>query len=73
MTRAVARKKRAQARRDNTTLIIAGVIVAVVVVALLLLLNLNLNTRPSGPTVAAGKVWGKADAPVTIEEFSDFQ
>jgi hypothetical protein len=74
MTRAVAKKKRAQARRDNTTLIIAGVIVAVVVVALLLLLNLNLNTQPSGPAVnAVGKTWGKADAPVTIDMWSDFQ
>ena len=72
MTRA-ARKRRAQPRRDNTPLIIAGVVVAVVAVALLVLLNINLSPTPSSPTLAAGKIWGQPNAPVTIEEYSDFQ
>jgi hypothetical protein len=73
MTRAVARKKRARARRDNTTLIIAGVIGAVVIVALLVLLNVNLSSSPSTSAVAEGKIWGKANAAVTIDMWSDFQ
>lgn len=73
MTRA-ARRKRAQPRRDSTTLIFAGVIVAIVAVALLVLLNVNLGGRPSAqPVSAAGKTWGKAEAPVTIDMWSDFQ
>jgi uncharacterized membrane protein YkgB len=75
MAHKVARKPRARAQqRNNTTLIIAGGIVAVAVVGLLVLLNLNVNTHPSSaPVVAEGKTWGQAEAPVTIEEYSDFQ
>jgi hypothetical protein len=74
MTRTVARKRRPPARRDNTTLIIAGVVIAVVVVALLVTLNLNIGSPGTTPVVsAAGKTWGKADAPVTIDMWSDFQ
>jgi hypothetical protein len=73
MTRATARKKRTQAGRDNTTLIIAGVIVAIVVVVLLIFLNVNLSPAPSLPVGAAGKTWGNANAPVTIDMWSDFQ
>ncbi len=73
MARKTFRRTRAQPRRDNTTLIIAGVIAAVVVVVLLVLLNLNLSPRVSSPALAAGKTWGQANAPVTIEEFGDFQ
>jgi hypothetical protein len=73
MTRAAARKKREQTRRDNTTLIIAGMIVAIVVVVLLVLLNVNLSPAPVVPGGAAGKTWGNANAPVTIDMWSDFQ
>jgi hypothetical protein len=73
MTRTVPRKRRAQQRRDNTTLIIAVVIVAAVVVVLLVMLNVNLSQTPSAPSVALGKTWGQPNAPVTIEEYSDFQ
>jgi protein-disulfide isomerase len=63
-----------QARRDNTTLIVVVGVVAVVVVVLLVLLNVNLTPQPSGPPISsAGKTWGKADAPVTIDMWSDFQ
>lgn len=72
MSSNISRKKRGQ--RDNKTLLIGGGIVAVVVVALLLLLNTNLNARPYTPPIAAaGKTWGNANAPVTIEEYFDFQ
>jgi hypothetical protein len=73
MTREAARRKRTQARRDNTTLIIAGGIVAIVVVVLLVFLNVNLSPAPSTPGGAEGKTWGKVDAPVTIDMWSDFQ
>ncbi len=75
MPQKVAPKKRAQAKQDNTTLIIAVGIVAVLVVALLVLLNINIggDGRPPTPANATGRVWGKAEAPVTIDEYSDFQ
>ncbi len=74
MARKAARKTRTQARQNNMPLIVGGVVIAVVVVGLLVLLNLNLE-RPTStpPTVSQGKTWGKADAPVTIDEWSDFQ
>ncbi len=75
MPQKVAPKRRVQPKQDNTMLIVGGGIVALVVVALLILLNMNLDTRPvsQSPQNAAGKTWGKADAPVTIDEWSDFQ
>ncbi len=74
MPQKAARKKRAQVKQDNTTLLIAGGIIAVVVVGLLLLLNMNLGARPVvQPTASEGKTWGKSTAPVTIDEWSDFQ
>lgn len=74
MARKSVRRQGAQARRDNTTLLIVGGFGAVVVVALLILLNLNLSTQPSAsPLSTAGKTWGQASAPVTIDMWSDFQ
>ncbi len=70
MARKTVRKPRAQAKRDNTTLLIVGAIGAVVVVLIAIWFWSTPNT--SGVS-AAGKVWGKADAPVTLEIFSDFQ
>ncbi len=74
MARKAARKARTQTRRNNMPRIIGGVVIAVIVVGLLVLLNLNLD-RPTStpPTVSQGKTWGKADAAVTIDEWSDFQ
>ncbi len=74
MPQKVAPKKRAQAKQDNTTLIIAVGIVAVLVVALLVLLNINMGPPPPPPPQnAEGRTWGKPEAPVTIDEYSDFQ
>lgn len=74
MARAIPRKKRTRQQRDNTPLIIVGVIGAVVVVALLVLLNVNLDTRGTiTATASAGKTWGQPNAPVTIDMWSDFQ
>ncbi len=75
MPQKVAPKRRAPPKQDNTMLIVGGGIVALVVVGLLILLNMNLDTRPpsQSPQNATGRTWGKADAPVTIDEYSDFQ
>ncbi len=74
MTETVRRKKtRRPAQRDNTPLIVGGVIAAVLVVAALVLVNIMFQAPPKPPEVSSGKVWGQANAPVTIEEFSDFQ
>ncbi len=75
MPQKVAPKRRVQSKQNNTMLIIGGGIVALVVVALLILLNMNLDTRTADPApkTAAGRTWGKVDAPVTIDEYSDFQ
>src|SRR5581483_2395204 len=73
-SKAAARKRRAQ-KKSNNTWIIGGIIVAVVVVAALILINLN-ATRPiiSPPSpINAGRVLGQADAPITIDEYADFQ
>ncbi len=74
MPQKARQKKVVQKKRDNTTLFIIIGAAAVVVVLLLVLLNMNLNTRTIDPVISAtGKVWGKADAPVTIDEYADFQ
>ncbi len=74
MPQRVAPKKRAQPKQNNTMLIVGVGIVALVVVALLVLLNMNLDTKPVVQVEGtAGKTWGKANAPVTIDEWSDFQ
>jgi hypothetical protein len=73
MAQKTARRTRVHPKRDNTTLIIAGGIAAVVVVALLVWLSLSNTRTPTAPSVALGKTWGQANAPVTIEEYSDFQ
>ncbi len=75
MAQKVARKKYVKKKRDNTTLLIVGGIIAVVVVVLAILVSVNYETRPAATTAAeaSGKTWGKASAPVTIDEWSDFQ
>ncbi len=74
MPQKVVRKKYVKKKRDNTTLLIVGGIVAVVVVVLAIFISLNIETRPaSTTTMASGKTWGSPNAPVTIDEWSDFQ
>ncbi len=69
---AAARKKGRAPRRDNTPLLIGGGIVAILVVAVLIFINVT-QPPPAPPAVAAGRVWGKMGAPVTIDEYADFQ
>ncbi len=60
-------------KKNNTKMIVAGVIVAVVLVAGLVVLN-NTTSQPLPTTVAStSRDWGSPNAPVTIEEYSDFQ
>lgn len=73
MPKAAPRHNRARARRNHRLWIISGGIMAVVVVGVLIFLNTNLWPRLSRPTLSVGRVWGQAQAPVTIELFSDFQ
>lgn len=70
---AAARKKGRAPRRDNTPLLIGGGVVAILVVAALILINLTQSKPPAPPAVAAGRIWGKQEAPVTIDEYADFQ
>jgi len=75
MPKQTARKKRAQQKSNNTIWIVGAVAAAVVLVLAIVLINLNAGARaPVAPSaVSAGRVLGKADAPVTIEMLSDFQ
>lgn len=54
-------------------MIIVGVIAAVVIVIGLILLNYVTSQSPSTPITVSSRDWGKPDAPVTIEEYGDFQ
>ncbi len=70
---AAARKKGRAPRRDNKPLLIGGAVVAVVFVAGLILISVFFSKPPAPPAVAAGRIWGKAEAPITIDEYADFQ
>jgi len=72
---ATARRRRAQQKSNNTQWIIGGIVVAVVFVAALILINLTATrpvTTPPSP-INSGRVLGQANAPVTIDEYADFQ
>jgi protein-disulfide isomerase len=73
MPRSVPRRKQPAAWHNRRGWIIGGSIVAVALVAGLLFLNAKLSPRQLRPTVSTGRVWGQAQAPVSIEVFSDFQ
>ncbi len=70
-----ARRGRPVPRRDYTRWIIGGAIAAVVVV--IALIALSANTPPPTASSALDKCGspecGPANAPVTVEEYSDFQ
>ncbi|MCA9962128.1 MAG: DsbA family protein [Anaerolineales bacterium] len=77
------RRAQHQARRKQQRLVIIGVGVAgVVLIAVLMWWTRQVNTVDEElvlpptleePATADGMVWGPEDAPVLIEEFSDFQ
>lgn|GEM_PF-1157441 len=82
MTSRRARRKRQaeQKRRQSLIWIIGGAaVVALLVVAGLVLANRSSQvevTLPDSlqpPPNADGSAWGPADAPVVIQEYSDFQ
>ncbi len=75
MSKSSARKRRAQQSSKSSYWIIGGVAAAAIVV--LGLVFINLTTAPRTPIApaktSAGRVLGSADAPVTIDLYSDFQ
>ncbi len=73
--KASSRKQRAQKKNNSSYWIIGGVVAAALVVLALVFINLNATSTPQAPPSAlnAGRVLGKADAPVTIDLYSDFQ
>ncbi len=73
MTRTVARKKRVRQKPNNMPWLIGGGVAAVLVVAVLVWINMSFAQNTTPAPVAEGKIWGSANAPVTIEIWSDFQ
>ncbi len=74
MAKSAARRRRAREQRSSTPIIVVGILAAVVLVGILVFINLNASTAPTAaPQVASGKIWGQANAPVTIDIYSDFQ
>ncbi len=73
MTKASSRK-RAQKKSNSMYWIIGGVVAAAVLVLALVLINLSAPRTAVVPAkTSAGRVLGNADAPVTIDLYSDFQ
>lgn len=67
-------RKRAQKKSNSNLWIIGGVIVAAVVVLGLVAINVFSPRTPREPAkTSAGRVLGNANAPVTIDLYSDFQ
>ena len=75
MAKTMARKSRAQKKNNSSMWIVGGIVAAAVVVLALVFINLNATSKPQAAPSAlnAGRVLGKADAPVTIDLYSDFQ
>ncbi len=74
MSKTVVKKRNARPARRNNTLLIVGGILAVAVVALLIWINVGqAASAPPSVVDTAGRTWGKASAPVTIDEWGDFQ
>lgn len=75
MAKAISRKTRTQKKNNSSIWIIGGVVAAAVIVLGLVFVNLNATAQPNEPPsmLNAGRVLGKADAPVTIDLYSDFQ
>src|SRR4051794_2693320 len=64
-----------QRYKTNSIWIIGSVLGAAIVVLVLTLINLNAASKPPASPSAfnAGRILGKAAAPVTIDLYSDFQ
>jgi protein-disulfide isomerase len=74
MSKAISRSKRTAKKNNSSIWIIGGVAAAAVIVLALVLINLNTpRAEPISPQVSAGRTLGQADAPVTIDLYSDFQ
>jgi protein-disulfide isomerase len=72
MAKAVSRKARARKKSSGSYWIIGGVVVAAVL--MLALVWINLNAAPAQPPkLSEGRTLGLASAPVTIDEYADFQ
>lgn len=72
MTKAVSRKARAQKKSYTAYWIIGGILVAAAL--MLALVWINLNAAPAQPpALSEGRTLGLASAPVTIDEYADFQ
>lgn len=67
-----AKRRAPPPRRDNTPIIYGGVALAIIIVGVLVWINLNAPAQQP-INVSSGKIWGDPNAPVTIEEWSDFQ
>ena len=76
------RSQRRQAEQRRRRIIIGAIVVIVVAGLAALVIYRQQPTDPSDvalpeslspPPEADGKAWGPADAPVLVEEFSDFQ
>ncbi len=64
-----------QQKANSTKWIIGGIVVAVILVTALIVTNLTATrtvTTPPSP-INSGRVLGQANAPVTIDEYADFQ
>ena len=74
MTRTIGHKRSPTHTTNVNYAIILSVLVAVLMVVAAVLLNTAFGAAPAAaPTVSAGRVWGRANAPVNVEVFSDFQ
>ena len=76
------RREKRQAEQQRQRIIIAVIVIAVIAAIAALIWIRQPSTNPedviipeslSSPPGAEGKAWGPVDAPVLVEEYSDFQ
>lgn len=72
MSKAVSGKARPQKKSYTAYWIIGGILVAAALMLGLVWINLN-APKAQPPTLGAGRTLGLASAPVTIDEYADFQ
>jgi protein-disulfide isomerase len=66
------KKKKTGLSSISATYWLIGLVAGMMALALIVLLNMN-KPITIDPSLASGNVLGKADAPITISEFADFQ